>query len=306
MNDLADTPLYSIGAVARRTGLSEYTLRLWEQRYHAIAPARSNGRHRRYSERHVHRLWLLRSAQRSGRPIGDLARLSDAQIVALLRQAGPRALPEALVKHVRGCQRAIESLDSWTLTALLNRAGGQFGHVLTADALIAPVMEWVGERWANGDLPPEHGHLASGTIRTFLGAALAAQRPPAAAPTVVAGTLTGEQHELGTLTAAVVAAAEGWRVAYLGAGVPGRGMLATAAAHRARCLLIGSTNLLETAALDELQTVIRSAPPATAVLCGGAGAYLSRSKIEALGAAVIDLGSVADTLGEWLAEHADD
>ena len=170
----------------------------------------------------MRRLRLLRSAQRSGRPIGDRARLSNAQIVALVHQAGRRELSGPLIEHVLGCQRAIENLDPRTLTAVLNRTSTAFGHVLAADAVIAPVMEWVGAQWAAGELRPEHEHLA-----------LATQRPSAAAPTLVAGTLNGEQHELGALTAAVVAAAEGWRVAYLGAEIPAAGMIATATAHRA-------------------------------------------------------------------------
>ena len=73
--ELTDAPrYYSIGAVARRTGLSEHMLRVWERRYRVVAPERSRGQHRRYSEHDVRRLQLLRAAQRGGCSIGEPAR----------------------------------------------------------------------------------------------------------------------------------------------------------------------------------------------------------------------------------------
>ena len=288
---------YSIGTVVRRTGLSEHTLRVWERRYQVVAPERSRGRHRRYSEHDVRRLQLLRAAQRDGSSIAELAPLTDSQIIGLLQQAGNGSAPANLETHADACEQAVERLDPWLLNDILTRTVASFGHVAVAESLIAPVMQRIGRRWADGDLEPHHEHLASAAFRTFLGAALAQQRPARGAPAAVAGTLDGEPHELGTLAAAVVAAAEGWRVLYLGTDTPARCMVATLAAHRAGAVLIGFTRSpVPQTRLQALEVVVGSVPAGAIVLCGGAGAHAARHAIEARGAVVADLGGTRATL----------
>ena len=293
----AASPYYSIGTVVRRTGLSEHTLRVWERRYQVVAPERSRGRHRRYSEHDVRRLQLLRAAQRDGSSIAELAPLTDSQIVGLLQQAGNGSAPASLETQAGACEQAVERLDPWLLNDILTRTVASFGHVAVAESLIAPVMQRIGHRWADGDLEPHHEHLASAAFRTFLGAALAQQRPAREAPAAVAGTLSGELHELGTLAAAVVAAAEGWRVVYLGTDTPARCMVATLAAHRAGAVLIGFTGSpVPQTRLQALEVVVGSVPAGAIVLCGGAGAHAARRAIEARGAVVADLGGTRATL----------
>jgi len=49
-----------IGEVSRRTGLSEATIRLWEEQYGLLTPARSSGQQRLYSENDVERVLYIR------------------------------------------------------------------------------------------------------------------------------------------------------------------------------------------------------------------------------------------------------
>lgn len=291
------TAYFSIGAVARRTGLSEHVLRLWERRYGAIVPDRSGGRHRRYAEHHIRRVQLLNAAQQSGRQLGEVAHLSDPEIIRLL-QATPadrRMVP--LRRQTRDCERAIAELDPWQLTALLNRAVVNFGYVAVAEEIIGPVMRRIGERWSAGDLEPHHEHLASTTFRTFLEVALSMQRPAHDAPVAVTATCSDERHELGVLAAAVVAAAEGWRVVHLGCDVPASCLARTVAVHRPSALLIGLTqDPVQPSVLDDLRYLLDALDPATLVLCGGAGSHTARADIEPLGAIVAGLGGIRATL----------
>lgn len=297
---------YSIGAVARRTGLSEHVLRLWERRYGAIVPDRSDGGHRRYAEHHIRRVQLLQAAQQSGRHLDELARLSDPGIIRMLQEthAGPRTVP--LKRQAHACERAIAALDPWQLTALLNRAAVNFGYVAVADEIIGPVMRRVGERWSAGGLEPHHEHLASTTFRTFLEVALSMQRSTRDAPVAVAATCSGERHELGVLAAAVVAAAEGWRVVYLGCDVPASCLVRTVAVHGPSALLIGVTgDPVAPPVMDDLRYLLDAIDPATLVLCGGAGSRAARANIESLGAIVAGLGGIRATLRiQYSAEHA--
>ncbi|MDQ4146702.1 MAG: MerR family transcriptional regulator [Pseudomonadota bacterium] len=55
---------HPIQVAARRTGLSTYVLRAWEQRYALVTPQRSASGRRRYSDADIERLQLLQFATR--------------------------------------------------------------------------------------------------------------------------------------------------------------------------------------------------------------------------------------------------
>jgi hypothetical protein len=85
---------YRIAAVSRSTGIPAATIRIWEHRYGAVQPIRSDSNNRLYSRNDIERLALLKSAVNEGHAIGTIAVLSNEQIVARLRVAIP-LLPAA-------------------------------------------------------------------------------------------------------------------------------------------------------------------------------------------------------------------
>jgi DNA-binding transcriptional MerR regulator len=86
---------YRIGAVSRLTGLTADTIRAWERRHDAVAPVRSEGGTRLYSESDVSRLQLLKALGERGEPIGAIATLSEAALrERLARHAAPRPQPQ--------------------------------------------------------------------------------------------------------------------------------------------------------------------------------------------------------------------
>ena len=56
--DKTEDPGLSIGDVARATGISVHTLRVWEKRYGAPFPMKRKSGHRRYAQEEVRRLRL--------------------------------------------------------------------------------------------------------------------------------------------------------------------------------------------------------------------------------------------------------
>ena len=65
---------HSIKVAARRCGLSTHVIRVWEKRYDAVSPDRTDTNRRLYSEQEIERLKLLRAATLSGHSIGNVAR----------------------------------------------------------------------------------------------------------------------------------------------------------------------------------------------------------------------------------------
>ena len=68
--------IFGISAVSRLTGISSHVLRIWERRYQAVAPGRTDSKRRQYSREDIRRLTLLKTLTESGHSIGNLAKLS--------------------------------------------------------------------------------------------------------------------------------------------------------------------------------------------------------------------------------------
>ena len=89
---------HRIGAISALSGVPVSTLRVWEVRHGAFTPAKSEGRHRLYSDEDALRASLIRQLTDSGHSISTLAKLPATQLNELLHQqrnAGQRSRPAA-------------------------------------------------------------------------------------------------------------------------------------------------------------------------------------------------------------------
>ena len=96
-----DGAAYRIGAVSRLAGVPVTTLRVWETRHAAFAPAKSSGRHRLYAEADVIKARLLRQLTVSGHSVGGIARLPVAQLQQLLARSAPAGTSSPAVVESR-------------------------------------------------------------------------------------------------------------------------------------------------------------------------------------------------------------
>ena len=83
---------YRIGTVARLTGISPDTLRIWERRYAVVEPVRSPGGGREYSSEDIERLQLIKQLVDSGDAIGSIAALDTETLIARSMQTFSSAL----------------------------------------------------------------------------------------------------------------------------------------------------------------------------------------------------------------------
>jgi methylmalonyl-CoA mutase cobalamin-binding subunit len=108
------------------------------------------------------------------------------------------------------------------------------------------------------------------------------------APHIVISTISGERHELGAILAAASAAAEGWRVTYLGPDLPvaeiAQVVLATRANAVGVSVIYSDDDRAVLAALRELRGLL---PSAVSIFVGGeAGADLAR-ELDSHGVSVV-------------------
>jgi DNA-binding transcriptional MerR regulator len=84
-NLLETTPgKYRIGAVAKMTGVSVATLRVWQTRHRVVEPSMSEGGQRLYTDQEVKKLALIKGLNLAGHSMGSIAGLSVDQLQALV------------------------------------------------------------------------------------------------------------------------------------------------------------------------------------------------------------------------------
>ena len=297
-HDERDLPRHPIGVVAERTGLTPDVLRVWERRYGAVRPQRARGGQRLYSTADVERLRLLGQATAAGRSIGQLASLSVAELARLVREdEAARALAPAHQRATtsfapgyvaeQGVALA-RAFDAPALERLLTRAASVLGVPAFLEAVCAPLLRRVGDEWHAGRLTPSQEHLATAVVQRVIATTMTALPAPGEAPTLVVATPAGERHEIGAVLAAAAAAAEGWRVIYLGADLPA-GEIASAALG-ARADAVGVSIVLPSPrerVLAELASLRSLLPAGVLLLAGGAGAVSLAPELTVLGARVV-------------------
>jgi DNA-binding transcriptional MerR regulator len=212
---------YPIRAVARMTGLSIDTLRAWERRYEAVVPTRGE-RGRLYSDADVGRLKQLAILVERGHAIGSVATLSRDELAHLID--GSNAVvpgPEQMV--AADLTVLFDGLDRYDLGVIESALARHAAVLPTRElvfAVILPLLRELGRRWEAGTLSPAQEHLVSSIVRSVLGGLLRSIGTISGSPRVVFATPAGERHELCLLCGAVLAAAAGHGVLYLGADLP--------------------------------------------------------------------------------------
>ena len=212
-------------AVTQRTGIPAPTLRAWERRYKALAPSRSSGNYRLYSERDLALLmWLHRQIE---------AGLSISRAVVLLERliaadaAEPAARPVMLDKEQLENLPALSAALHGALTATDERAAGAvlaeafalYALEDVCEGIIAPALVRIGEDWHAGLIGIAVEHFGTAYLLGRLLSLFNAQ-PVGDGRLVLVGCAPGERHEIGALMLALMLRRGGANVRYLGADVP--------------------------------------------------------------------------------------
>lgn len=300
--------------VIRRTGLSPDLLRAWEKRYGVVAPSRSEGGQRLYSDADIERLTLLRRATTLGRAIGQVAELDAESLTRLVREdeeatpppappASGELSPAAETYLVRAL-RAVENMDASLLESVLRSAAISLPISALTERVIAPLLTQVGTRWHQGTLRTAHEHLASAASRRILSWVATQAVVDPQAPGIVVTTPAGQVHEIGALLAAATAATEGWRVTYLGADLPAEDIAAAVEQSGAQVVALSLIfPISDPMVHEQLRTLAELLDPEVRLIVGGSGADSYRPTLERLGALVAhDLTSLRIALREMAGE----
>ena len=214
--------LYPMRVVSRLTGLTADTIRVWERRYGAVAPDRTEGNKRRYNGSQVRRLVLLRRATELGHSIGQVARLRDEELRRIIGETSPDigsqvSLYAALVEDYLG---AVINFEVQRAESILTRTAAILPPMTLTLEVIVPLMRRVGEAWNAKQLRISHEHIISGQLRSLLGTLMRHTEPKPGAPRILVATPPGHLHEFGAIIGAFMAASRGYEPIYLGTHMP--------------------------------------------------------------------------------------
>ncbi len=225
-------PTASIGDVARETGLSKDTLRVWERRYGFPMPARNLNDERVYSEDQIQRLRVIRRLLDAGLRPGKIVGLPFEELTAVM--APVPATEATAADAVDWPQRALELIKSHRADKLRQQLAKlllQLGLRQFILDVVVPLNAWVGNAWLRGAIEIFEEHLYTAQVQSLLQHALGAIMPSSLAPRVLLTTLPGEEHQLGMLMAHAFFAMEGAQCVSLGIQTPPSDILKAAHAH---------------------------------------------------------------------------
>ncbi|MBI5085684.1 MAG: cobalamin B12-binding domain-containing protein, partial [Acidobacteria bacterium] len=215
-----------------------------------------------------------------GRAIGQVASLSNEELEELDRrasslqrkpdkgaamEAGP-ALLQPLLDAIAAYDYAATNEELGRLAVLLRP--GELVH-----RVVLPLMRIAGDSWATGTLRIAQEHMLSACVRNLLGGLVRIPKNGKGSGRMLFTTPPGELHEFGILTAAMLAVAEDFQVAYLGPNLPAREVLMAVEKSVPHAIVLGIMKTNATPAVrDEVHRLAAELPPTTEVWLGGSGA----------------------------------
>ena len=282
---------HPIRAVAHRTGLPAHIIRVWEKRYKAVVPNRSETNRRSYTEDDIERLKALKLLTDGGHRISQIAPLPLAELKELLELMGEdldgasEPLAKVPVEEIlKGCLAAIENLNPRDLDRTLTQATLSLSPLAIVEEIIAPLIRQVREQCRKGKLRVLHLQFTQPMLCAFLTSSAKSYDVPIGAPSLTVATLPGQQQDVESYFISVAAAACGWQNVFFGTHLPAEEI--AAGVHRLSpkvltlSLINPKTDPLFYTELGRLKKLM----PETKLLVVGKGAEANGAVLKGLGA----------------------
>jgi DNA-binding transcriptional MerR regulator len=212
---------FSIRDLQRFSGIKAHTIRIWEQRYNALQPDRSEGNTRYYNSKQLKRLLNIVSLMNDHK-ISRLCTMPDKKLYELLdEQSSGTAQAEHTHEYFLAQMIAAALLyDELHFEKLFSNSILRLGIRNTYVNVIYPVLVRLGLWWAKDTVYPAQEHFITNLFRQKLFAAIDAL-PPAThtGDTWLLFLPEDEFHEIGLLFSNYLIRQSGKKVIYLGQNI---------------------------------------------------------------------------------------
>lgn len=240
--------LFSIRQMIELTGLSEFTIRGWENRYSAFHPRRGPTGRRKYSKTDIERALLIRELLKRGHKISKIAQLNNQKLQSLFEHKERSRTQNEVLASSKLAAKALDlmALQKWTdLAEFFQKIPQKNSFELVHDFLL-PVLFGLNEQINAGIVSIAQEHVFSSLLKEKIYSALSdlqkqSPRRPSKNWRFVLATPEGDYHEMGLLIAHLLVRATGLTSLYLGPHSPAQDLSETALRFEATHLLIVST-----------------------------------------------------------------
>ncbi len=261
---------YRIKTVSKLTGVARNTLLAWERRYGFVVPERTDNGYRVYTDADVTRLREIKALVDAGHAVSEAIALLDAGRNAHSIPPGPA--PNQYREHSNDLLAALLSFDRAVADVVVARfADEPFQHLLSH--VYFPLLERLGEGWANGTYTVAQEHFATAYVRErFTRMLIKLGCGPESGPRVVLACFPGEFHELGLLGLGIRFALAGWRSVFLGANMPEADLVDFLQSHPPKLVCVSTVLPVPWSELESYARRLRQAvPESVGVAIGGSG-----------------------------------
>ena len=233
--------LFSISQLSRYSGIKAHTIRIWEKRYQALKPQRSEGNTRYYNGDQLRRLLNIVTLIKGDHKISEVSALPDEKLNRLISGIYKKHHEEDLegffVSQLIG---AGLNYDEKSFEKVFAHCVLKYGLQDAYKKVLYPMLERVGLMWSDDTIPPAQEHFLSNLIR---------QKILTAIDSLPASSYTNGQpwilflpedefHELGLLMAHYMVRSAGQSSVYLGSNVPLASLKFIVKALKPKCLLL--------------------------------------------------------------------
>jgi len=157
---------YSIAKLEQLSGIQSHTIRMWEQRYNALKPARTEGNTRLYDDADLKKLLNIVSLNQSGLKISKICSLSEADFESLLsKQLSVDATFSKFDYYITQLVVSGLGYDEYNFDKLLTSCIDKWGILECYRNIIYPLLVRLGLMWRKDDICPAQEHFLTNILR---------------------------------------------------------------------------------------------------------------------------------------------
>ncbi|HEU5052420.1 MAG TPA: MerR family transcriptional regulator [Hanamia sp.] len=213
---------FSISQLARYSGIKPHTIRMWEQRYNALTPNRSEGNTRYYDNDQLRRLLNIASLLQADYKVSELCKMPDKKLFRLVKELPEKSsaseMNEYFVLQLLG---AGMTYNESNFEKIFSHCLLKYGIRDAYTKVLYPLLSRVGLMWTTDALEPAAEHFISNLVRQKLFTAIdALPQAKSGKDSWLMFLPEDEFHEIGLLFAHYLVKRSGRQSVYLGANVP--------------------------------------------------------------------------------------
>lgn len=274
--------LFSISQLEQFSGIKAHTIRIWEQRYRALNPKRTEGNTRYYDNQQLRRLLNIVSLLDFDYKVSELCLMTDQELNEILEQ---RLLVEAQDEKdneyfVNQLIAAATCFDQESFEKIFSNCELRWGMRDTYIKVIYPLLNRIGLMWATEKISPAFEHFCSNIIRQKLFSAIDSLPPAKSKQSWLLFLPEDEFHEVGLLFSYYLIRLAGKKVIYLGSNVPFETLVSAVAETNPNNLLFFLVHHDTSEAIQDYLTSLKNNFSNTKVCVSGNEKLISKLKTE--------------------------